>query len=130
MEPTITYNEPHEKMNALLRALLYRSQMGIPVEDLESMLFYLKPAELSELCEQLFSKGIVGYAIGPFGLVLKLTEMGMEWILNGGHTQREKTAAIIFGRPYISDLKQPALVKYVLPGVFCLALLACCLLCR
>jgi hypothetical protein len=100
------------------------------MEDLEAILFYLKPAELRQLCEQLLNDGILCYAIGPFGLVLKLTETGIEWILSGVYARREQAPATRFGRLRGNFLERYKKLKYFLQGIFRLALLSCCFFCH
>lgn len=131
MEPTIIYSERSEKLNALLRAFLYRSQVGIVVEELDTMLFHLDTGEADQLCQQLLNDGAICYAVGQFGLVLTLTEKGIEWILSGGYAVQEPSHRSTSPKQYkINTRTSDKILRYLLLAVFCISLLACFFPCR
>ena len=118
MEPTITRSERCDKLNALLRIFLYRSQAGIGTEELEAVLFQLNPAELDRLCGQLLDEEIICYAISPFGLVLRLTEAGIEWILSGEYHRPEPAQVTGFRKKAAAFFERYKKLKYFLLGGF------------
>jgi hypothetical protein len=130
MEPTISYSERYDKLKTLLRVFLYQSPGGISIEDMETMFFWLESGELSELCKQLLDDGIICYAGDPYGLVLRLTESGMELILDGAYARQERARTTEFGRWSVNSLKKHRILKYFLPGFICLLLLFYCLSCH
>ncbi|MDR3713360.1 MAG: hypothetical protein P4L51_11125 [Puia sp.] len=130
MEPTISSIERYDKLNSLLRVFLYWSQAGIPVENLGAMLFYLEPAEVNELCEQLLREGVICYMVGPFGLLLKLTEKGIEWILSGGYARQGRQPLTEPLARWANTRMGDRLLRYGVTGGICIVLLACCFCCR